>query len=50
VARFRPGTLSKLVGASFWSGALLLVVSKRRSIALLAFARRVGPDLFAYAP
>jgi hypothetical protein len=37
-------------GLLFWSGVLLLVVSKRRRLALLAFAQRVGPDLFAYAP
>jgi hypothetical protein len=44
-----PDTLSKLVGASFWSGVLPLTVSRRRRIPLLAFARRVGPDLFSYA-
>jgi hypothetical protein len=39
-----------------WSGPLQdcclldLVVSERRRLAMLAFGKRVGPDLFAYAP
>jgi hypothetical protein len=45
-----PATLSKLVGAFFGQECCFLVASKRHRLASLAFARRVGPDLFAYAP
>jgi hypothetical protein len=43
-------SLNNLVGASFWSGVLLLVVAKRRRLAVLPFSKGAGPDLFAYAP
>jgi hypothetical protein len=40
---------SRAVGASFWSGVLLLVVSKRRGPALLTFARE-SSSLMPYSP
>jgi hypothetical protein len=45
----RSVSRSNWSGGFFWSGALFLVVSKRRGLASLAFARRAGLGLFAYA-
>jgi Transposase IS66 family len=48
-------TSARLKGKTHWqwtfvTASAVLVVSKRRRLAMLAFGKRVGPDLFAYAP